>query len=534
MKSINSLFLLLFLCLSFSIQAETVDVTWTEKQEPFKAGIISGITAVKSDTSADYYVYEYKTYYLQYEKCLVRIDKTTNKTKILNFQFQDKKSKRYILNTAMIDSVLHVFSYFNNKKLNRIFVFDETVDISNMKLNNDPKKISELAYDSLNVINSDKIGLIISYNKNRVLMTYNYKTSKGESYGFEVYNKQFELEWKKFDDFLSSRSGYSLVDHILDDDGNVYGLERNFINKSDIDYNYTSSKVSLLFYPKSKNVSMLKEINLPNEAFVTAAQIAINGKNELVCTGVYANKGTRSAIGTFSYVLSPQLLIVVDSSATAFDKEMLLKGLTGKALNNVSEKIEKRKDFEDDFYYKLSKIHFNNDGSYDVIIEKNKEYQRSYYSGGMYGGGTTVINYHIYDDILLYRCNPNGTLKWAYKIPKTQHLSDQYRQLGSYCTYRNADGVLYLIYNLPTTSEGMFSLRPNNKTITMMRSYDNNGVEKISNIFDNPKISNTFCPVFSEQYKNGDLRVVRYNYTESGMFSGFGALTTVYGILKIK
>ncbi len=526
--------LFVFVCtlssnLNAQITSSNIDVKWSEELHPVKSRFMEDMGILKSDENYIYYLWntDLGDTYNQFMwstsvEYLVKFDRKNNKNTLVELKLKTDRVKRNVIKVSLIGNSIHVISTLIDKKQKKCYVLDETVDMETFKLKNDAHKISEIDYNGIKGIDEKKIYVNFSIYKDRILFDYNFDSSIGSYYGFEVFNKPMSSEWK-FKDKAQAGSGITFEgQYVFDNDGNLYASLRNFENERDANRHYERSKLFIKFYPKDGSQPKIQEVKLPGNKFVTAQQLAVNDKNELICAGLYAIQGNESAVGAFSVISTPRLQLMGSFNDKAFDNAFLTKGLNSKDAANLENKSADGKEFEEDFTYKFNNIHFRNDGGFDLVAEKCKLLIETIFNSQQ---GTTYRYYHTYDDILVLTCNSDGSFNWVQRIPKNQYVVNVYHFLGSYLLSYGQNDEMNFMYNLIKTNR--FTKKPTDESKIVMLSLDSNGKESFKELFTDFKLTNSICPKFSVSLGESKYLISRIN------MNTIGKNTLFFGEMKL-
>jgi len=499
------------------------DISWDKNQEPFKDGYINNMKILKADKEfIYYYLNTYKvTFGASYYHFLVKYDRQTSEYKWLDITPKADKNKLSYLTYDTINNGFHFFSYFHNKAQKKLYIFDETFDYEKLSSNNDIKKISEI---DLTDKGSLLDNMFLVSNNGRYLFRYSCVSNKGHFYGLEVFNKKLEREWGTFSMAMTEK-GYNIESkYKIDNEGNVFAIQRNFEKQNDVGTHFDRSRIWAVCYPKDGSEPHSLALILKNDLFITAEQLSLNKKNQVICAGLYARPGTESAVGCFSFIIEPLLAKINSITTNEFSNELITKGADSKKKNADVKKIVEKKDFEKNFGYDFNDIHFRTDEGFDLVAEK-------YYSVTVTSKNSSTT-FHYYDDLWVLNFNSDGSMKWVQKIPKYEYVIDQYSKIGSYYLYRDKNEELNFIFNI-ANNKIVFPLYKHYST-TVKIKLDKDGNEAFNELINDNDISNAFVPAYSFTEDNANIILTRSNslkslYPVSGKHNFFN-----FGELKLK
>lgn len=507
-KQTIGVFLLSLLSSVLALQAQyNVDsIKWGIQQEYFKKGFVVDMKIIKSDNKSVYYYCNTNMdgVFCDYDPSIIDLsnhyivkhDISSGANRIYEIKQDVKEYKLNFMKHLYINgSVQVIFSYFN-KRDGIYYLFKESIDIDKMESNNDIKKVAEI-----NLINQKNTVLessFLDYQNNKFIFRYKLLTkNKIQTFGLEVFDKEFNKEWSASDIAITATGVNYESNYRIDNEGNVYAIQRNFEKEEDYMKNYSKSKVWAVCYSKDSKPNVIP-LMLENNNFITSQELNINKNGDVICAGLYANLGNTSAIGAYSIILEPKLTKIKSINSKAFSNEILLKGVDEKIKNDELKKIISNKDFEKDFGYKMNEIYLRNDGGFDVVAEKVKtEYVKF---------NNEVTGYFYYDDLLVLVYNADGSINWIQKIPKYEYFENNSRLAASYFMKHDKNDNMHFIFNLGNN----FNLKPKSKTVTI--SLDKQGNEKFKELESKYEISAITCPKFFDITEDGTVITVMYNY----------------------
>lgn len=535
------LLLVAFICynsFSFNSFSQESMINWGQAQEPFKTGLLSDVKIVKTDGNYIYY------YCLTQSNAgiafisiqnpnsfIVKYDKKTGSTSMLKLNFKVKEYNLKLLNYYNVDSTFHVFTYFHNKKQKKIYLFHETLNLENLVSNNDIAKISEIDLKDERGFSLDEDNMSVISDNNKYLFNYSFQTFKGRFFGKEVFDNKLTKEWGN-SQFALTEAGFNFESNYkIDNEGNVYAIQRNFEKEKDVYKHYDRSRIWAVCYPKGGNTPSSLALILDNNYFVTAQALSVNEKNEVICAGLYAKPETESAIGCFSFVIEPLLAKIKSINTKEFSAQVLTKGLDYKKKDKNMQKILEKKDFEEDYGYDLSKIHFRKDGGFDVVAEKNKLILTTRRSGN---SSVTQYNYY-YDDLYVLTFNADGTTNWVQKVAKYEYVIDGNNLLGSYFLGYDNDDNMNFVFNLCNEQTASIIKSSLKESKTVLISLDKNGNEKFKELVSEPDISKSICPRYSYKQDNeNSIIITRNNNLPQRFVIGYKQNYLIFGELNLK
>jgi len=465
-------------------------------------------------------------YYYQYDKerkkpMLVKYDAAANKTTFFVIKLKTEGVERDYQLTQSLNDSLYVFSSFQNKKHNKYYFFVENVDMKAFKLKNNPRMIAEIDYDDVKGLKRSNFNLWFSDDNKYFLISYTLQSKDGGilRYGFKVLDRQYNEIWKFEDDIPKVQGKWFLFGYRIDQNANVYMISRAYENEKDVNKHYERSKLYVKLINKDGTKGVDQELSLSGDKFITAQTFRFNKDNGLMCTGLYAKQGNESAIGNFSIVCKPGQTAIKSIDSRDFDRAFFTKGMNEKAAQKMEEKIDKDKEFENDFEYSFGKTMYRSDGGMSYIIQKKKltistvRQQHIKY---------TYYNYY-YDDMMVLTYNAEGKIMWVQKIPQSQRLINVSRFYGGFVMNIDNDDRMNFIYNL--ASSGVTGIKAGSVKKTVCLSLDKDGKESFLELSGNEMRG--FSPLLSVYL--GDRRFLVGNVN-----SGFTKTKLNWGIMTLK
>lgn len=438
---------------------------------------------------------------------LVKYDRKQDSIYYINLELKTEDVNRSRASILLIDSTIHIISYFNNKSKNAVYIFDETIDMENFKLNNDIHKISEFKYENAQIISND---IFVTLEKetyleeNMLSLKYDCRTNKGVLHGFELLNSKFE-SITKYQNLTNSNT--AIPNYIFDKEYNLYFIERVY-NKNSSFFN-----LRLLYYQKVDSALSMQDLVIENQ-FITEQTLAINDKNQLICSGLYSSKFLTNAIGAFTIIYSTKLQDTGLLHKVNFDYDFLSKGMNEKDAISLKKDLEKGKNSDYTYRYFFQNTHFKKDGCFDLVIEKKiKDF---YPSSG--GGGHYVYRY---SDLYVLDFNSDGSSNWIQKIYRNETFHNQFTSshlLGDcYINFKNDDIIfIYNKFNFENIDRSEGSSFKNGKTY--LTSIDSNGNKNDKILIGDPEICKSLCPKISFNYNDNCYFLTKTNDLSSTSF----------------
>lgn len=440
---------LLFIFISGSLFAQTTtdkaDVLWGNEYEVDKKVTLSDIVYYNSDGFI-----ALKSNNIEADRSpeLAMFDNNMNFVKSAELELKYENKYRKFEDIIQFNDKLYLFTSFKNQKLDKNFLFMQTINTSSLTLNDDMSMIAEIDFSGKAKFNGGLFDCAISPDSSKMLVYYDLPYEKGtnEKFGFRSYDMNMNLLWEKEVSLPYKEELFDVERYRIDNEGNTYVLGRLFKDKKKVErkglpnYNYL-----VISYTNSGNTVNEYPISITGK-FITDMQIAIDDNLDIICGGFYSDEGTFSIKGSYYLRVDGKTKEIKSQSFKEFSVDFLTQFLTEREAEKIEKKIEKGKDVEM-YHYDLRELIRRDDGGAVLVAEQ-------YYvhvvtttirnSNGTYS--TTTTYYYNYDDILVINISPSGNIDWATKIRKSQISTNDGGPYSSYALAVTGD-KLYFIFN---------------------------------------------------------------------------------------
>lgn len=212
-------------------------------------------------------------------------------------------------------------------------------------------------------------------------------------------------------------------------------------------------------------------IRLPGK-FLTDMQIVVNGRQDVIGGGFYAEEGSYEVEGSYFFTIDGKNHEVVSTSVKEFDKAFInpvipashIKNNSGRSSNDIRQ-----------YGFSLNDMVLRADGSAVLVGEQFLVSSRTEFRQGWRGARTQTRYYYDYTDIILVNAGANGKISWTDKISKFQHSHDDAGRYASYYLSLLQD-TMYFIYNQALARpDGREGNACHQATETMMVKVDGEG-----------------------------------------------------------
>ncbi len=338
-------------------------------------------------------------------------------------------------------------------------LFVREIDFASGKMKSEDKRIIKTkgkvtglmagrTYFSIKVV--DKFDFEKSTDNSMLMIKYRKKPEKRNddiSYdiiGFNVFDSDMNPIWSKEIKMPYTEKKMNNIDYALDSYGNSYILTtvykddstRRFKKDGSINYHMELMKIDAKTQTLRKTKIELKDQHI-NRIWLYEAE-----KGKMVCAGFYNDgKDSDDAEGIFVAQLDENnKLANVNSHKIPVEVLNLYKKKRIQAKNEKKEEKGKKTEFEE---LQLRKFITRDDGSILLIGEQFFIKAHTYYSNGR---RTTYYTYH-YNDMLISKLNPDGSLAWMKVLPKMQRGTVGQGGMGFKYFSRNNNHYLLILDN---------------------------------------------------------------------------------------
>ncbi len=277
------------------------------------------------------------------------------------------------------------------------------------------------AYSGLGVV--DKFAVNTSADESKVLVQYRKKPEKRNddiSYdviGFHVFDQNLEKVWAEDVKMPYTEKKMNNYDYTVDAFGNAYMMTTVYLDNSTKRFKKDGScnyRMEMLKIDASSQELSKTKISLKDN-FINGVWMYEASKGEIICSGFYNDDGrdASDAKGIFTTKLKSDGTF--EPLATY---EIPLEILNQYASKRTQAKNSKdnKKDKSEFQELEIRKLVTNDDGSVVIIGEQSYVVVRTSYSNGR----TTTTYRYYYNDMLITKINPDGSLAYMKKLPKRQ------------------------------------------------------------------------------------------------------------------
>lgn len=338
-------------------------------------------------------------------------------------------------------------------------LFVKEIDFASGKMNGKEKRIiktkgkvtgllARTSYFSIKVL--DKFDISKSTDESILMIKYRKKPAKRNDdvshdiIGFHVFDSDLNPIWDAEIKMPYTEKKMNNIDYATDSYGNTYILTtvykddttKRFKKNGSINYHMELLKIDAKSQTLSKTKIELKDQHI-NRMWIYESE-----KGKIVCAGFYNDgKDADDAEGIFvAQIDEGNNLVNVNAHEIPVEVLNLYKKKRTQAKNEKKEEKGKKTEFEE---LQLRKFITRSDGSVILVGEQYYVKEHTSYRNGQW---TTYYTYH-YNDMLISKLNPDGSLAWMKILPKKQMGSAGQGGMGFKYFTRNSNHYLLILDN---------------------------------------------------------------------------------------
>lgn len=358
--------------------------------------------------------YDNELNYLQTNELSLKKDKQK-----LSFDFIEKLNNR-----------LYMFSSLKDKKTDKKTLFAQSINIDQLTVNNNFKKIVELTVETEGE-KSHYFRHITSSDQSIVAAYYPLAKTVNQQFNLTVINNEIEVLWNQIIEFPLDTNHFKLNDVQVDKQGDVYFLG-NYISEEGEEY-YKCFK-----YSNAGKKIITYDFDISNHFLLNAKMRVLS--TQIVLAGLCAQEKGGLATGTY-FISIDQDKGGNNKKVHNFSPLLFEKYLETDDISASEEELMGLKDYAVDY------LLLNNDGSFYLIAEQyHVEVEKR---DRVSSNGTAMVyssyNY-FYNDLVIVHFSKKGELLWSDKVLKKQFTMNDSGFYSSYaiCLYQNK---LQIVFN---------------------------------------------------------------------------------------
>lgn len=279
----------------------------------------------------------------------------------------------------------------------------------------------------------------------------------------DVYDAGMNPLWSQGFQLPYADAEFTVESQRLDNDGSVVVLGVKYAGKLERKELKRANKATyeyhLLVYTGTSAAPQDHPITVQDK-FLQDMTLSMGDAGDIICAGLFGNKGSFSVRGAYFLRLDRASKQVVHASFKDFSDDFITLYMTEKQAAKAAKKAD-RKDEELELpEFELYDIIRRDDGGAVLLAEQYIFRISTYTTSTPNGGTTTTTVYHYYyNDVLVVNIDPQGNIEWATKVPKRQHSTNDGGRYSSFAVDVKGDKI-YLVFN--DSGENLF-LRPGSK-----------------------------------------------------------------------
>ncbi len=502
-----------------------------------KKGTLEDIIGMDGD---GYYMVraEPKKFYLE------QYDKQLNQVKSEEIDLGRGSERKYLEFTEQLNGEIYLFtSQYDNSAKKRL-LYAEKINRKTLKREGDPVLMTTNNYRSRS--NDGFYDYHVSRDSTKMLVYYDtpYQGNTGEKFGLAVFDDQLNQLWSKELELPFKDRLYSVERYKVDNRGNAYLLgivyrgQMRAKRQGRPNYDY-----HLLAYNQDDEYTEYL-LNLQDK-FITDMQFEISRTGDIICAGLYSDFGTTSVKGTFYLLIDSQTHEIKKEYYEQFDAQFLADFMS-------ERKADKGKELT---RYNLNQLEIRRDGGVVLVAEQFFAKEMRDYNDYRYGYGSPYYYYpsryysslwrypyryygypfmnddsevqYNYNDIIVINIDPDGSIRWAKRIPKRQRSKNDGGRHSSY-TMSVAKGKMFFVFNdnpknlhKKSSDQRIHNFTKGKESVVVLVSVDGSGEMKKEPLFQVKDTKTITKPKVCEQISRDQMII----YSEKNRKATFARLT---------
>jgi hypothetical protein len=329
--------------------------------------------------------------------------------------------KNRIENAFVKNGKLHLIEFERDKEKKELVYRALISDIND--INFTEKELLRISEDNIKTyfgfslftvfdqMDGDHLGeVIMSKNNKFFAINFDFKDKEKETHKIFVFNDELTMVYDKLlvKDIKDRLFEYNSIE-VDEENGSVYFLGKSFENnkkkvKKDgkTNYHFVLTKI---------NKDGEKEASFKNPDKFIGSLSLIKNNNKLSCVGFYGDKNEGRYNGVCLFNLNPNSLKLENEKFNPFSDTFL----NDKYGDRAGKKKRKKKKGLTNIEFRSVEAMLNG----DLVINAEEDYITTHTHFGPNGTMSTTTIQH-YDDIISFRLDKKGDLKWARNINKAQ------------------------------------------------------------------------------------------------------------------
>lgn len=368
-------------------------------------------------------------------------------SKVLDLEL-DKKDLG-LEDLRVVEGRVLAFASFYNKKEDQRTLY--------MRAFNEANMAPEGGWQPLARYHSEKergggFGVEVSPGGKRVLVYVQlpYEKDAPEKFQLRMYNASMEPEWDREITLPYSDKEFRFEEFRVDDNGSAIMIGVKFAEKREAKAMKRAGKVSYDYHliTYGADGSLQDHTVEVGGRFLQDLTLSLGtGGGDILCGGLFGNKGENKVRGSFFLRLDPRTKAVKHESYKEFTDDFITQYMTAKEEEKAKKKAERKGEDLEMYEYDLRDIVRRDDGGAVLVGEQYYMYTTTTCYTTQGGGQTCRTNYHyIYNDIIVVNIAPDGDIQWAATVPKRQSTVNDNGYFSSFALGVKGSN-LYLVYN---------------------------------------------------------------------------------------
>ncbi|NJL75210.1 MAG: hypothetical protein HC892_09445, partial [Saprospiraceae bacterium] len=221
-------------------------------------------------------------------------------------------------------------------------------------------------YETQNILKEGFYDIVQSKDSSKLLVYHQlpYKKGQPERFKLRVFDEQFQAMWNSEITLPYNNEVFGVEEYQVDKSGNVYLLGILYQNSGKVRFSNTPNyQYIILSYTQNGEMTDEYRIDL-GDRFVTDLTFRISEDSNLICTGFYSDKGTRTAKGTYFFKIDLESKAVFNQNFKPFDFDLLTQGYSERQKEKAENAVEQGNDGRapELFRFALNELILRSDG----------------------------------------------------------------------------------------------------------------------------------------------------------------------------
>lgn len=421
MRTITTCLALSLILVTGAVDAQTktdkASVNWGPELTEKTDGEFSMVVAQTGGTS-------YLVVYLKKERHLQRMDGTRMVwQKPID---RDKEMKGAQLEkVALVGNDIVVLTSLHDRKAQENQLFYSRFDQERFEPLVSNRRIAAIPAPKAN--NPGSFEIRVSPDRSKLLAHLYYPKEKGipQQSRMEMYDLDLAPLWSQDLELPYPSDEFEVESQGVDNDGSVVLLGVKYAQKSEKRQLKREGKATYEYHLLTFNGTSSRPddhtIAVPDK-FLQDMTLAMGKEGDILCAGLYGNKGAFSVRGAFFLRLDRATKKIVHESYKPFSDDFITSYMTEKEEDKAKKKADKKGEELELPEFDLHEIILRDDGGAVLIAEQYYlRVVQSTYTDSQGHTSTRTTYHYFYNDVLVVNMGPDGNIDWAVKVPKRQH-----------------------------------------------------------------------------------------------------------------